>query len=158
MMNSVSGSGASLSEKLARAVAEVRAEYLSEEHGCPWVLGFSGGKDSTLVAQIVFEALLKIPPSQRARKITILSNDTLVESPLLAQHLVHVLKKIEQGAQALDLPIQTTITRPDVDQTFWVNLIGRGYPAPNRQFRWCTDRMKIQPTSRFIRDQISAAG
>ena len=154
----MSSSGITLSERLARAVAEVRAEYLSKEHSCPWVLGFSGGKDSTLVAQIVFEALLKIPPSQRTRKITILSNDTLVESPLLAQHLVHVLDRIQKGAEALDLPIETTVTRPELDQTFWVNLIGRGYPAPNRQFRWCTDRMKIQPTSNFIREQISAAG
>ncbi len=50
------------------------------------------------------------------------------------------------------------MTRPGIEQTFWVNLIGRGYPAPNRQFRWCTDRMKIQPTSTFIKERISASG
>ena len=52
----------------------------------------------------------------------------------------------------------TKITRPASDQSFWVNLIGRGYPSPNRSFRWCTDRMKIQPTSRYIKSQVDEAG
>jgi hypothetical protein len=29
--------------------------------------------------------------------------------------------------------------------SFWVNIIGRGNPPPNRTFRWRTERMKIDP-------------
>jgi DNA sulfur modification protein DndC len=129
--------------------AEMIDEYL-QPHDHPWIIGFSGGKDSTLVTHLAFEMLMSLPPSQRRRHIHIVSNDTLVESPLVIVHQKRVLTQIEEGANVFGLPITCKLTRPDPDDTFWVNLIGRGYPAPNRSFRWCTDRMKIQPTSRYI--------
>ncbi len=86
------------------------------------------------------------------------ADDTLVESPLVLAHIRRVLAEIERAARAWRLPVRTVITRPAEDQTFWVNLIGRGYPTPNRMFRWCTDRMKIQPTSRYILEQVAASG
>ena len=135
------------------AWAAIRAEMVDEylqPHNHPWIIGFSGGKDSTLVAHLAFEMLLSLPPSQRRRPVHIVSNDTLVESPLVVVHLKRVLAQIVEGANVFGLPIKCKLTRPDPDDTFWVNLIGRGYPAPNRSFRWCTDRMKIQPTSRYI--------
>lgn len=91
------------------------------------------------------------------RPVHIVSNDTLVESPLVIQHVKTSLDQIMSAATALRLPIHTDITKPDVTQTFWVNLIGRGYPSPNRTFRWCTDRMKIQPTSTYIKSKIAEA-
>ena len=85
----------------------------------------------------------------------IVANDTLVESPPVVRHIADSLHEIEHAALALNLPIVTRITRPELDQSFWVNLIGRGYPSPNRSFRWCTDRMKIQPTSRYIKKRVA---
>ena len=139
----------------------VRAELLDEyrqNHSAPWIVGYSGGKDSTLVAHIVFEMLMELPPSERIRPVHIVANDTLVESPLVVQHLAESLAEIGEAAIAFGLPVVTKITRPSPDQSFWVNLIGRGYPSPNRSFRWCTDRMKIQPTSRYIKSQVDEAG
>lgn len=151
----------SLDPVLARRIATIRAD-LEEEycrpHGHPWILGFSGGKDSTLLAHLVVEMLLALAPDERRRAIHIVSNDTLVESPLVVAHIRRVLSEIEQAAHAWRLPVRTVITRPAPDQTFWVNLIGRGYPTPNRMFRWCTDRLKIQPTSRYILEQVAASG
>lgn len=88
----------------------------------------------------------------------IVANDTLVESPLVMAHVRSVLAEMQRAASAWKLPVTTVITSPAPDQTFWVNLIGRGYPCPNRNFRWCTDRLKIQPTSRYIREQLAASG
>ena len=139
----------------------IRAELLDEykqDHNFPWVVGYSGGKDSTLVAHLVFDMLMQIAPSDRRRQVHIVSNDTLVESPLVVQHIEDSLRVLANGASAFGLPVVTTITRPAPDQSFWVNLIGRGYPSPNQSFRWCTDRMKIQPTSRYIKTQVDAAG
>jgi len=143
----------SLDEGIALIEAEILDEYL-QPHEYPWVIGYSVGKDSTLVAHLVFKALLKLPRSQRTRQIHIVSNDTLVESPLVIQHIIDSMDQIAEAARALRLPIVTQITRPALSQTFWVNVIGRGYPSPNRNFRWCTDRMKIQPTSTYIKAQI----
>ena len=47
-------------EKYTDIVESIRAEYLSEDQNYPWIVGFSGGKDSTLVAHAVFDALLSI--------------------------------------------------------------------------------------------------
>ena len=102
--------------------------------------------------------LLSLPPSQRSRPVHIVANDTLVESPLVVQHIIESIEEIENAANAFGLPVITKITRPAPKQTFWVNLIGRGYPSPNRSFRWCTDRMKILPTSRYIKSQVDEAG
>lgn len=144
-------------ELIAESKHAILDEYI-QDHTFPWIIGYSGGKDSTLVAHLVFEMLMQLPPSRRTRQVHIIGNDTLVESPLVAKHLTESLTDIDHAAKAFALPITTCITYPDPDQSFWVNLIGRGYPSPNRMFRWCTDRMKIQPTSRYIRSQVSEAG
>ncbi|MFD1703527.1 DNA phosphorothioation system sulfurtransferase DndC, partial [Methylopila henanensis] len=70
----------SIEETWGAIVEDVKQEYLSEQQDYPWIIGFSGGKDSTLVAHAVFEALLDISPSRRKRPIHIVSNDTMVES------------------------------------------------------------------------------
>ena len=150
-----------MEEDSAAKFNAVRVDLLDEyrqEHDTPWIIGYSGGKDSTLVAHLVFEMLLTLPPSQRLRDVHIVANDTLVESPLVVQHVVESIEEIQSAANAFGLPIITKITRPAPDQSFWVNLIGRGYPPPNRSFRWCTDRMKISPTSRYIIGQVDDAG
>jgi DNA sulfur modification protein DndC len=143
--------------KLSASRAQLLDEYrLPHDH--PWIIGFSGGKDSTVVAHLVFELLLSLPRSQRRRHVHVVANDTLVESPLVIRHIAVVQAEMRRAAEAFGLPITVATTRPDADATFWVNLIGRGYPSPNRSFRWCTDRMKIQPTSRYIREQVDRAG
>lgn len=69
-----------------------------------------------------------------------------------------VLLKIEQAAVQRDLPISVERTVPRLEDSFWVNVIGRGYPVPNNTFRWCTDRMKIKPTSRYIIEKVAENG
>lgn len=141
-----------------RVIHAVTEEYLSEEQSYPWIIGFSGGKDSTVVAQAIFEALLQIPPSKRKRAVHVVSNDTQVESPLVMAHLAHVQQAIREMADVLRLPVTVATTRPAPEKTFWTLLIGKGYPSPNQTMRWCTDRLKIQPTSRYILDNVSAHG
>jgi DNA sulfur modification protein DndC len=144
-------------EKLKAIRRELRDEYL-QPHTKPWIIGFSGGKDSTLLAHLVVECLLSIPPDERNRRVFIVSNDTLVESPVFQQFVDKLLENLNESLQALRLPTEVVKTSPRIEESFWVNLLGRGYPAPNRMFRWCTDRMKIRPTSRFIREQVSKNG
>ena len=128
------------SDDIVRKVLDVRAilkaEYL-EPHEKPWIVGFSGGKDSTLLLHFVIEMLLGLPPSKRRRPVHVLSNDTLVESPVLQSFVDQCLSKISDAMESLGVPVTVVKTVPDVDSTFWVNLIGRGDPAPNRLFRWC---------------------
>ena len=93
----------------------------------PWVVGFSGGKDSTALLQIVFEALLELRESERFKPLHVVSNDTLVEIPQVAQMVTSSLKKIATAAALHRLPIEVKQTTPEIEETFFVNLIGRGY-------------------------------
>ena len=147
-----------IQERWSEIVQHIKDEYLSMAQSYPWIVGFSGGKDSTVVAHAVFEALQAIPPSKRTRPVHIVSNDTMVESPLVMAHLDEVSRQLQAAVDSLSLPITVARTRPDPDKTFWVLLIGKGYPSPNQQMRWCTDRLKIQPTSTYIKDNVSKHG
>lgn len=141
-----------------RVVCNMRAEYLDETHNFPWIIGFSGGKDSTLVVHAMIDALTSLPPSRRNRHVHIVSNDTLVESPVVIAHLNKVTHAIQEMADNLGLPITVARTTPELTKSFWVLLIGKGYPSPNQTMRWCTDRLKIQPTSDYIKQYVSKAG
>jgi DNA sulfur modification protein DndC len=137
-------------------IAEVQEVYLEDTR--PWVIGYSGGKDSSAVVQLIFYALEKLPPEKRKKKVFVISSDTLVETPVIVEHIWQNIKMIGEAARAKGLPMETEIVRPQVTETFWVNIIGKGYPAPTNQFRWCTDRMKIKPANRFILDRVAEHG
>ena len=128
----------------------------TSEHQDPWIVAYSGGKDSTLLLQLVWEVAAAVPAGQPLRPIYIVANDTLVESPLVIRHLRQSLTVIRKAAQSTGLPITIKVTEPCIDQTFWVNVIGRGYIPPTRNFRWCTDRMKIAPTNDLIHKLVLA--
>jgi len=135
---------------------EIRDVYLNDNR--PWIIGFSGGKDSTCMAQLIWYALSELPKEKLQKKIFIISSDTLVESPKIVEQLTGTLEKMEQAAKAVDLPISTNLVRPILDDTFWVCLLGKGYPAPSNNFRWCTDRLKIRNADRFITEKVSQYG
>jgi DNA sulfur modification protein DndC len=135
---------------------EVRTLYLADKR--PWVLGFSGGKDSTCALQIVWTALAGLPSEQRAKPVYVISSDTLVETPVIVNYIDGTLARIEQSAIAKDMPFRTHKVMPRIDRSFWVNMIGRGYPAPSTKFRWCTERLKIEPANEFILDRVAEFG
>ena len=68
-------------EDLYRNVQEV---YKSDDR--PWVIGFSGGKDSTVVAQVIFYALSSMSKGDLTKPVYIISSDTMVENPKVLQH------------------------------------------------------------------------
>lgn len=148
-------SSSDVPNRLAAIQETMYAEY-TREHGDPWIVAYSGGKDSTLLLQLVWEVAEAVPTNERRRPIYIVSNDTLVESPLVIRHLRQSLAVIREAVQDVGLPINVNVTEPCVDQTFWVNVIGRGYIPPTRNFRWCTDRMKIAPTNELIQKLVLA--
>jgi len=142
-------------------LSEIRDQYLAD--AIPWVIGFSGGKDSTTVLQMVFNALSDIPKERLSKEVHVLFNDTLVENPAVIKYVNGQLEKIEAaGKEKLfahnpELFSVVTVT-PELKDTFWVSLIGKGYPSPNRWFRWCTERVKINPTTRYILNTVNENG
>jgi DNA sulfur modification protein DndC len=141
---------------LADLIAEVQEVYLMDQR--PWVVGFSGGKDSTVVAQLVYHAVATLPQDQKKKPVFVISSDTLVETPMVTDLISGTLARLGKQAKKNGLPISGHMVYPKTGETFWVNLIGKGYPAPTTQFRWCTERMKINPVSDFIKAKVSEYG
>ena len=130
--------------------------YLADD--IPWMIGYSGGKDSTAAVQLVWMALEKLPLSERNKSIHIMNTDTLVESPVVSKWVEKSLDSMKRYADDKKLPFIPERLIPDYNNTFWVNLIGRGYPFPRMKYRWCTDRLKIQPVNTFIKNKIAEHG
>lgn len=150
-----------LNNKLYLIINEIQEQYLADS--TPWVIAFSGGKDSTAVLQLIFIAISGLPIEQRTKEIHVLSNDTLVENPKVVDFLDRQLAKIlDYGKNELyaHTPRLLSVkkTTPKLDDTFWLNIIGKGYPSPNRWFRWCTERMKINPTNEYILQTVNKHG
>jgi len=149
--------------KVQNIIDELVDQYeFSDSSSRPWIIGFSGGKDSTVLLTLVWMCLNKlketIPNYKFKRDIYVVCNDTMVENPIISSYVEDVLLFIEKAALEQDLPISVKKTTPKLDETFWINVIGRGYPVPNNTFRWCTDRLKIRPTSGFLHEQIDEKG
>src|SRR4030043_1209292 len=121
--------------------------YAEDER--PWLVGFSGGKDSTMLASLIFDAILSIPPAQRKKPVSVLCTDTRVEIPAIAEMIEGTLARMQKFSQQNGLNIEVNLLKPPPEQSFWVNIIGRGYPPPNRTFRWCTQRLKIDTVTAF---------
>jgi len=135
---------------------EIRQVYTSNDY--PWIIGYSGGKDSTTAAQLVWNTLAEMKPTELTKEVYIIASDTLVENPRIAAFIDDTLHRMNNEARKQGLPIKARKVTPQVEDTFWVNLIGKGYPAPYNRFRWCTDRLKIKPANRFILDTVSNYG
>jgi DNA sulfur modification protein DndC len=124
----------------------------------PWIVGYSGGKDSTATLQLIWSALAKIDKQRRKKPVHVISTDTLVENPIVAAWVSKSLETMAGAAKKQEMPIHPHRLTPRVEDSFWVNLIGKGYPAPRHKFRWCTERLKIKPSNLFINEMIKTSG
>lgn len=135
---------------------EIRDVY--KRYPQPWVIGYSGGKDSTTVLQLIWKAIKELPSEERQKPIFVIASDTKVETPIIVDYIDNTLRRINEAAKAQGMPFSAEKVMPTVNDSFWVNLIGRGYPAPTTRFRWCTERMKINPADRFIEQKVAQYG
>lgn len=137
-------------------IAEIQELYLADD--VPWILGYSGGKDSTATLQLVWHSIQGLPKEKLRKPVHVISTDTLVENPIVAAWVSKSLQVMRASADEQGIPIRPNRLTPALSDSFWVNLIGRGYPAPRHKFRWCTSRLKINPSNNFIQSVVSTSG
>jgi DNA sulfur modification protein DndC len=162
MTDSIPGQRISIFENLGfKKTVELLQENIRKLYlafGAPWIVGYSGGKDSSAVLQLIWLSLSSIPKRKLKHPIHIISTDTFVENPVVAMWVMKSLEKMRVSAEESGLPIFPNRLTPELEDSFWVNLIGKGYPAPRPKFRWCTSRLKINPSDKFIRSVIGQSG
>lgn len=138
-------------------IEEMRLVYKHDQR--PWMLGYSGGKDSTLLCQLVFEMLRTLPQEERTKTVYVVTSDTMVENPIVKDYMYRMNRAINAASKAEHLNIEAHILYPEIRHTFWSLVIGLGYPTPEAPgFRWCTDRLKINPSNKFTYDTIKKDG
>lgn len=144
-------------EQFKTIIDEMRLVYLHDQR--PWMLGFSGGKDSTLLCQLTFEMLRTLSPEQRTKKVYIVTSDTMVENPIVKKYMHRMSHAINAASESEHLNVEAHILYPEIRNTFWSLVIGLGYPTPEAPgFRWCTERLKINPSNKFTYDTIKKDG
>lgn len=111
-----------------------------------------------MVASLVFEAVAELPAAQRKKPVHVLCTDTRVEIPAVVEMIESRLARMQRFSRDNDLSVEIHLLRPPPEQSFWANIIGRGYPPPNRTFRWCTQRLKIDPVTVFVQKRIGHWG
>ena len=117
-----------------------------------WAIAYSGGKDSsatvTLVANLIEQR--KIP---RPKSLIVLYADTRMEMPPLQIAAMGVLERLRERG------IESQVVLPEMDDRFFVYMLGRGVPPPNnRTLRWCTSQIKIEPMHKALRAVRDRAG
>ncbi|MBD1930200.1 DNA phosphorothioation system sulfurtransferase DndC [Trichocoleus sp. FACHB-90] len=147
---------AELVDDIQALTTEIQELYCLDQ--IPWIIGVSWGKDSSAVLQLVWNAIAALAPEKRTKTIHVITTDTLVENPIVSAWVRKSLEQLKSAAKEKGMPIEPHLLHPAVKDTFWVNLIGKGYPAPRVRFRWCTDRLKIQPANNFIRSMVRDNG
>lgn len=139
-----------------RHLDDIKELFLEDD--VPWIVGYSGGKDSTAVLQLIWMALEQLPAESLKKQVHVISTDTLVENPIVSAWVSNSHAVMQRTAKKTGLPFISHKLTPEVTNTFWVNLIGKGYPAPRPKFRWCTERLKIRPSNQFIIDITNKSG
>lgn len=146
-----------LQNKINDILDEMKMVYKNDNR--PWVIGYSGGKDSTTVVQLVFNMLMKLSPEERHKDVYVVSSDTLIENPIVLGYLKLNSTLINDGAKKENIPLYAHMVHPDYNNTYWTNIIGKGLPTPTSiRFRWCTEKLKIKPSNKFIEEKVKENG
>ncbi len=124
----------------------IKNEYITST--TPWLLGFSGGKDSTALLSLLYESLMEI--RNPSKPVNIVYCDTGVEIPLFSTLVHETFTSLKNEASKNQIPIKPVIVKPALIDRFFVKVIGRGYATPTNKFRWCTDRLRVKPLNGIL--------
>ncbi len=144
------------SRTLHDVIEEIQSVYL--RYSIPFVIAYSGGKDSTLALLLWWLAIAALPTEQRTKPIHIVSSNTGVEQPDLIARLKTSLARINQAARVQGLPFTAVEVGPPLIDAFLVCLIGKRWSAPQQTTRWCTERLKTLPNARYVKSIIADNG
>ena len=141
-----------IGELVAATKAVIMKMYLDEEDKRDWAVAFSGGKDSTAVMGLVVSVIESLPKDKRKRRVHGVMSDTIVENPLVHDHMNNQARLINTYCGEHDLPVSVSTVNRELKESYFVKILGLGYPLPmnNGKARWCTDRLKIKPQNKHL--------
>jgi len=134
--------------KIETAMSILEKYYIEDNR--PLCIAFSGGKDSTAILYLMISVLLSLKEPKKI--VYIINSNTLAELPPLLNHLEKALTNIRKYAIKENLPIKVYEVFPETKDTLNVQLLGVGMPPPSNTFRWCTDKLKVNPIDKKLKE------
>ena len=138
-------------QKRMIAIAETLKAYTDDSKPGPWVVAYSGGKDSTVALDIVVRSLMQLKqykPDALNRDVYITTAQThldFVTDPLKQTEISKIQKLVSEH----NLPMKIVEVSAPIEKSFMYLTVGKGYPLPkSRMNRWCTERLKIEPAQK----------
>ena len=130
-----------------QTIRHIQKEY--SRTTVPWFVGYSGGKDSSALLKLVFIALLNL--NRKPKPVTVIHCATGVDIPVVQSLAAQTLHNVSAEAKRHKLPLVVQTVSPNLANKYFVKVIGRGYPPPSNKFRWCTDRLRLNPVKQVLR-------
>lgn len=140
--------------KIETSVDVIINEIIS--NSSTWLLGYSGGKDSTALLILTIRAIESFKKLPDGFKLIVIYCDTGVEIPTVRDLTKKQISKFRTYCKLKKIPVIFKVSRPRVEDSFFVKVIGRGYVPPTNKFRWCTDRLRISPVERIIKRHVNS--
>jgi DNA sulfur modification protein DndC len=137
-------------------IAELQDVYRSQN--APHLVGYSGGKDSSTVLQLWYMALKALPEAERTHPLYVITTDTGVENPFVSKWVREGHQIISHQAREDRLPITCHMLEPELQDRFWVKVLGLGYASPRGNMRYCTELLKVKPANAFTKNIIATSG
>src|SRR5437867_3246131 len=106
--------------RIPAIVEDIVEAYRSDSR--PWVLGFSGGKDSTALLQLTYRALKEIPEPRLSKHVYVVCTDTGIEPPNLVRHVDGMLERVAQAAARDKLPLTVHKLTPKLKDRYFAKL------------------------------------
>ena len=127
------------------------------------MVAMSGGKDSSLVMQLLCETLEDMEPEERIHTVHIICADTGVETPEMTAYQYRCLEQIKRYAAGEfhnkgKMPFVVHMVKPQMKSRFFYKLLGRGTSIPlgNVRNRWCTSHLKLLPMQNKLKEILNA--
>lgn len=126
------------------------SEY--KKNSLDWTIGYSGGKDSTALLKLAYNAFSEI--KNPTKFVNVVYCDTGVEIPIVKDYVAKTFKELSKESKENNILINYKIITPPIEDRFFVKVIGRGYPSPTNKFRWCTDLLRVKPIQRMLKESV----
>ena len=141
---------------ILEAIARTKNAFDEYPHA-HWIVGFSGGKDSTALLKILYAAALKA--NRCPERIDVIYCDTGVENPVLDIYVKKLLFDLGAEFKKDKVPFDVKILSAPVSERFFVKIIGRGYPPPTihsvgAQKAFVSSRYRALLRRRHMRPQL----
>ncbi|QST02234.1 hypothetical protein IMZ31_22535 (plasmid) [Pontibacillus sp. ALD_SL1] len=133
-----------------RVKETIRSSY--KEDSKPWIIPYPHGPNSFTLLHIILGIMKE---EKDPKPVTIVQSQTGNDLPFVLEESNQTFRYINRYAAAYHLPISTEIITPSLEDSFWVNVIGNGFPPPKTNFQYCGETLKIKPMVNWLKEHTN---